>query len=38
MLIDLMEGEQLASWQISLPAEIIIRDSTRATTTDPWLR
>jgi LacI family repressor for deo operon, udp, cdd, tsx, nupC, and nupG len=37
MLIDLMEGEQLASRQISLPAEIIMRDSTRALSTKPRL-
>jgi LacI family repressor for deo operon, udp, cdd, tsx, nupC, and nupG len=33
MLIDLMKGEQPASRQISLPAEIVIRDSVRAKTT-----
>jgi LacI family repressor for deo operon, udp, cdd, tsx, nupC, and nupG len=38
MLIDLMKGEQPASRQISLPAEIITRDSTRAMPTKPRLR
>ena len=34
MLVDLMQGNKLTSSDIRLPAEIVMRDSTRAISTE----